>query len=316
MPTHKISLTSNGFKTISTDFIIDSLVSFLLFCITIFSLYQNPQYLLLFGVLILGSTIVYLFFRARNGYLYPLGYFYQIMLFWVITPPVFINWQTIPFICIILFLFHYKSNPFKTIYFPMSIYLCLIVSSVVLIFGKSSLYMNILNISQNQGYLFLTNYEVSGYFFRINESLTGSYSNISFSIIEKFSFLSPLLIGTIALRQKNIFIDFLLIIGMVLLSYFFFGQNIEFLQDRCAVLVCIWYLIFSAPGKNKGFSLNYSLFSLFLTGIFSFLLIKESMGFPPIMLPISFFFIQSILYIITQDPNFYKVPLSKRVFSK
>ena len=314
MPSHKIKLSDKGFKTLSTDFFIDIIAVLILFFVVLFSLFQQTNVIFIFGVFLLISICVFIYYRTRNGYLYPLSYFYQILLFWAITPPIFLNWYTVPIIGIFLFGLYYNKNIIQSIYFPMSLYLSLLVTAMVFIFGKSFLYKELFSQDSASLYYFIDHTNISGYFFRANQSIIGSFHPDSFSILEKIGYFSPLLVITLSIRQKNVLLDFILLIGMGGLIFHFFGENLEYLKNRSIVLISLWYLIFAAPGRNKGFSLNYSLISLVFTGLFSLLFIKESMGFPPIMIPISFFIFQSIIYILTQDISI--ITILKRSMSK
>ena len=312
MPSHKIKLSDKGFKTLSTDFFIDIIAVLILFFVVLFSLFQQTNVIFIFGVFLLISIGVFIYYRTRNGYLYPLSFFYQILLFWAITPPIFLNWYTIPIIGIFLFGLYYKKNIIQSIYFPMSLYLSLLVTAMVFIFGKSFLYKELFSQDSASLYYFIDHTNISGYFFRINQSIMGSFHPDSFSILEKIGYFSPLLVITLSIRQKNVLLDFILLIGMGGLIFHFFGENLEYLKNRSIVLISLWYLIFAAPGRNKGFSLNYSLISLVFTGVITLLLIRGSYGFPPIMIPVTFFIIQSILYLLTQDPNAINLKIFKR----
>jgi hypothetical protein len=312
LPSHKIKLSDKGFKTLSTDFIIDIFALLILFSLVIFSLFQHSKIIFVFSLYALISIGVYIYYRARNGYLYPLGFFYQILLFWAITPPVFLNWYTVPLIGFILFGLYYKKNIVQSIYFPMSLYLSLLVTTIVFVFGKTYLYKELFAQDSTSLYYFLDHTNISGYFFRTNQSIIGSFHSDSFSIIEKIGYFSPLLVLTLSFRQKNVLLDFLLLLGMGGLIFHYFGENLEYLKNRSIALLSLWYLIFSAPGRNKGFSLNYSIISLVFTGAITLLLIKGSFGFPPIMIPVTFFIVQSILYLLTQDPGPHNFNIFKR----
>lgn len=314
MPSHKITLTDKGFKSLSTDFIIDCLTGILLFITVLFYTLQNTKNLILFGFFLFISSGIYIFYRTKNGYLYPVGFFYQLLLFWAITPPLFINWYSISFVGVVLFGIYYKKNPFQSTYFPLSLYLTLIASSSIFIFGQSYLYKELMELNSLNSYYFINHDNILGYFFKLFSSPTGSFNSNGYSILEKLGYFSPLLMATLSFRQKNVFLDFILVVGIFTLSLLYFQNNIEFLFERALVLVSFWYLVFAAPGRYKGFSLYYSLLSLSLTAAFSVLFINDSSIFPPIMIPISFFIFQSLIYIFTQDINF--ITIIKRSLSK
>ena len=314
MPSHKVTLTDKGFKSLSSDFIIDCLAGFILFSVVMSHTIRHTNNLVLFGFFMLIAIGVYIFYRTKNGYLYPIGYFYQVLLFWAITPSLFINWYSISIIGIILFGIHYKNNPFQSTYFPLSIYLTLLISTSIFVFGQSYMYKELLDTSTNSSYFFIDHSSITGYFFKLNTSPNGSFNPNGYSILEKLGYYSPLLMATLSFRQKNVLLDFILVVGIFGLSLLYFGENLDFLKERTVVIVSLWYLAFAAPGRNKGFSLYYSFISLVFTGLFSLLFIKESMGFPPIMIPISFFIFQSIIYILTQDISI--ITIIKRSLSK
>jgi hypothetical protein len=313
MPTHKITLTDKGFKTLSTEFIMDCLAGIILLGIVFTYTIQETNNLMLFGFFLLITSGIYIFYRTKNGYIYPVGFFYQILLFWALTPPLFINWYSVSFVGVIMFGLYYKKNPFQTTYFPMSVCLALLITSSVFLFGKIYIYKELMDVSTNTSYFFLDNVYISGYFFKLFSSPNGSFSANSYSIFEKLGYYSPLLMATLSFRQKNVLIDFVLILGMFGLSLLYFENNLEYLIERPFVLVTAWYLIFAAPGRNKGFSLYFSILSLILTGMFTLTFIKESSSFPPFMVIISFFLFQSIIYIITQNISFI-IKLKRSIF--
>lgn len=301
MPSHRVRLTNKGFRSISTDLFLDIVSITLLVLLTAISLYQNLNMLPYFSIFSIISLLVFFLYRTKNGYLYPLHFFYHILLFWVITPPIFINYYTVPIAGVVVAGYFYASNPFQKIYFPMGLALSILVVALVLLFGKNSLSIEMLQPGEQLKNLQIDNIQVSGYFFQPTESPTGFFNTNSFSLIEKLSFITPLLLITLVFRQKNVFLDFILILGMGGMCLYFFGENVDFVKSKPLALLSAWYLIFSAPGRNRGFSANFSIPALFLTGIFAFTVIKQNYGFPPIALPICFFFCQSFLYVLTQD---------------
>lgn len=312
MPSHRIVLTNKGFRTISTEFIVDVFSFVLLVGLTTLGLIINPRDLPYFSILLIISILVFMLYRTKNGYLYPFNFFYQILLFWIITPPIFLNYYTIPFIGILLVGYFYSNNPFQRIYFPLGLMLSLVVVSLFFIFGKYNLTYEMLQTGEQLKNLQIDRAEVSGYFFHFTESPLGTFNTNSFSLIEKLSFYTPLLMITFSFRQKNIFLDFFLIIGMALMCLYFFKENIEFLKTRPIALLSVWYLIFSAPGRNRGFSIIYSILTLLITGVIFFALINIGYSFPPILIPILFFLIQSALYILTQNSYKLNLDLSKK----
>lgn len=314
MPAHRVKLTNKGFRTISTDFFLDGISFTILIALTCLSLFQNFSMVPYFSIFSIISLLVFFLYRTKNGYLYPFHFFYHILLFWIITPPIFINYYTIPIAGVLVAGYFYLNNPFQKIYFPLGLALSLFVVAIVLLFGKGSLSIQMLEPGEQLKGLQIDSIQISGYFFQPIESPTGYFNTNSYSLIEKFSFLTPILLFTLVMRQKNVFLDFILILGMAGMSLNFFGENVEFIKSKPLAVLSTWYLIFSAPGRNRGFSADYSLIALAITGILALTIIKENNGFPPIALPTCFFFCQSFLYVLTQDSLNFKMLLNYKIF--
>jgi hypothetical protein len=65
MPSHKVTLTDKGFKSLSTDFIIDCLAGFILFSVVVSHTVRHTNNLVLFGFFMLVAIGVYIFYRTK-----------------------------------------------------------------------------------------------------------------------------------------------------------------------------------------------------------------------------------------------------------
>jgi hypothetical protein len=209
----------------------------------------------------------------------------------------------------------YFENPFRKIYFPFGLFLALLAFSISILigFGKDA-FMKSMNFPANPSHL-LDSSIIGNYFFP-TLNISGEFPTHTFSILELSGLFIILMIAPMFLRQFNIYLDFLLILGLYTLFSLYFAYDWKFYNNRTINLTCITYLILSAPGRNFGFSHLFSFISLVFTGAIWYLLFRGDYSIPPMTIVAMFFLIQSLLFVIVNENLYTKISLLKSLLRK
>ncbi|MCB1142982.1 MAG: hypothetical protein H7A24_17970 [Leptospiraceae bacterium] len=315
MPSHKIVLTNKGFKTLGSEMFVDIVhLFFSLLALSFFS-YLHNQYSLQFTLFYIISILIYIFYRIKNGHFYPFSYFYQISIFFLITPLIFLNWVTLPISMALLAVSLFKKNPFKEIYFPMGLFLSLISISIGIIMEKHHIFQTLLTPPQNPD-TFLLHSNLSGIFFYSFENPVGAIDFKNFSIVESYGLYIMVFISPFLLKKYNLFSDALVLAGMFFLIGMHYQNEFQTLQDRIINTTCLWFLIYTSPGRNHGFSFLFSFISLVFTMGISYLSLKGNLEYPIVLTILGFFLIQSALFLLIREKILVKTILFKNLLRK
>ncbi|MDX1960624.1 MAG: hypothetical protein SFU98_18780 [Leptospiraceae bacterium] len=311
MPSHKVSLTNRGFKILSTDISVDSL-SLLFLAIMIFlNLFIQPNLLIVFIPMMILSGAYYFFHRFKVGYLYPIGFLYQLFLFFIITPNFGLNILSLLVSLSVLFLLLYFENPFRTLYFPIGLFLSLIATSVSLVFR----YYNDTFLQINSKLIRFEDTTISGQFFKTT-FLENGFPAETFSFYELGGLFSILLIAPIFLRQFSLTLDSLLYFGFLMISAFYYRFDMEIFGGKVFTLATLFYLILSAPGRNFGFSYLFAGLTVFLSSIIIYWFVLEVYVLPPILVIVIYFFVQSIFFKIVSEVEVKRLPLLGKILER
>jgi hypothetical protein len=310
LPSHKVSLTNRGFKILSTDLHIDfaslGIVSILLFLGWSSKLDTD----LLYAEAFFFSTLLYVFYRYKFGYLYFVSFFYQIILFLLLTPIGYLNPYTILVSFLFTFPFFIGRNSFQAIYFPMGLYMSLIAYCAGVLGEKLSFWK-----IQKLSLVGLENY-LPGFFFKPFLVEKAFYSESLLSPLELSGFSALLGLGILILREFSFFMDFSCSSLMVAILLFLFQFDLALFQPILIPLFIAWFLLFAGPGRNFGFSYIFSIISLVFTGLVCYLLWKKEWVVPPIAIISVYFVIQTFFYMIVMGKLLRNIPFLKSVLRK
>jgi hypothetical protein len=310
LPSHKVALTNKGFKILSNDLQIDFIFLLFVGTLLIYS-YSTFQSFLLYAETFLLASLVYILYRYKFGYLYFIGFFYQIILFLLITPIGYLNFFTIFISFLFTVPFLIKQNSFQKIYFPISLYMSLLATTLGLSLEKLKIFsFPKLSFSSSLGaYL-------PGVYFTTSFSEQLPFSDLLFSPLELSNFYALLALGILFLREFNFFLDLFSYLSFVGILVFLFQFDLELFENKIISLSVTWFLLQAGPGRNFGFSSLFSLLSVITTAIISYLLWKEEWSFPPMLVVFIFFTVQSLFFIIVMEKFLQKIPFLKSVFKK
>lgn len=310
MPSHKVSLTNQGFRIVSDDFYIDLFALVVLGSLSLLSLFTVPEQILQFIFLAAVSGGFYFLYRQKVGYLYSVSFFSHILLFWLLCPPFARNWVSLAAATVISFGLLWKGNPFREIYFPFSLFIILVSIAVSLVFIE--------------GFHFIFPLKSTGYlpWFADENLIPGSYQSglcLSgpanyryYSYLESLRAMLIFIPCLSLLRQYTKKLDFFLLLLFFASAAFIFRFDSALSQERAVTLSCIWFLLFSMPGKNYGFSYIYSGFSLIISTLLSMLLFHYYPELPPFIIVLNFFLCQSMFFVFVRQKNLKRMNRQKQ----
>lgn len=294
MPFRKVSLTNQGFKILSTSIYVDVLS--ILLTLFLFLYGQNFHFdkIFSYSVFLLISIIFYIYHSSKIGYIYLLSFVYQILLYFLLTPSLYVNFINILFTALFTFPLFLKGNPFQRLYFPLGLYMSLINSMLGLIeMNFQIVKFNILDFEGEEFQKLTT-------IFWKNEFLDSDYyfHASTFSPLENTHIFALLGFGMILFREYAFFLDFfssILVFCMVVVLYDF---EIVFYKEKILSSTVMWVLLVFGPGRNFGFSYSYTLIALGLTGIFSYSMWNLKEEVPVVVFIVIYFLIQSFLFLL------------------
>lgn len=311
MPSHKVSLTNRGFKILSTDLQVDFLSIALVGTLLIFGWSVKTESLLLYAETFFLASLLYLFYRYKFGYIYFAAFFYQIILFLLITPISYLNTITILLSFVFTFPFLLGKNSFQKINFPMSLFMSLVVMGTGLVGEK----LKLLNINKLSFSSSLESH-VPGFFFVPTFSGELFFSEGLFSPIEMCGLFALLGLGILFLREFSFFLDLACYSFLVGIFLFLFQFDLELYKGQIIALSTMWFLLLAGPGRNFGFSYIFSFISLVFTATLSYLFWKGEWNLPPILVMVTFFLIQSLFFVLVMGKFLQKIPFLKSVLRK
>ncbi|MCB1190947.1 MAG: hypothetical protein KDK90_10955 [Leptospiraceae bacterium] len=265
MAAHNIILTDKGFKILTNNYKSD-LISLcmllaMLLIFTFLNLYLLPYILIFYFV----CSIPYFYQKINKGYIYSVSYYYQLTITMLLVPPAFMKWQILVFVFLIFIPMYLKKDPLKQVRFSMGLFLSILFIAIGLILKKIG-WVDI-NYLDNPMFSFsLNSYSKASVLLFSQFSFQGiGVSNALFSIFEHFGillYIIPLtLIFTGDQFLKNISI-FILILILLSINY---HSEITTVFSKIANHACIWYIFYSAPGKNFYLNFKITIISLFFT---------------------------------------------------
>lgn len=293
MPSRKISLTTHGFKILSNDLIIDlfsvSLVGFFL----VYGQTWTLERIFSFSIFFLLTSFVYVYYNYKIGYMYVLGFIYQIFLYLVITPTIYINFVNILLTSIITFGLLYKQNSFGKIYFPLGLFMSLVSTSMGFIATKLNIFRYPLLSADG-----LEFQKFSSNFFDLEYLHFAYFHSELFSPLEKVSFLSLLALGILIFREYSLILDWFNTMLCFFLTAWLYNFEINFYKEKIIAVVMTWVLFVYGPGRNFGFSYSFITIALGLTGIFSYTIWTLKQNLPNVVYLSLYFLIQSLLFVL------------------
>ncbi|MEM7179352.1 MAG: hypothetical protein AAF518_00575 [Spirochaetota bacterium] len=297
---HSIVLTKTGFRVISSEFQTDIFSSLLVFGVLSFALALN-LHLLPYILLVLGTSLaIFLYYKKRIGYIYPLAFFYQVMLFLLAVPIVFLQWFPLVIAFLSLFACFSKSNPFRDSTLPIGIFLLALVSSLALLANAYNSGLNLF-IGNYTNPLGINNPNISGIFFSPIFSMTVPYAASSYSILENLGMYSIFFLGFAILREDNFWIEFILIASFFAISSLNSRFDFALVYQQNLITTVIWYLFHSAPGRSYNANYSLSIFALIGTLGGSVLLVSLIGSFPPILNIFFYFFSRAVGFFVMQN---------------
>ncbi len=301
MPSHKVSLTNHGFRIVSDDFYIDIFSLLVLGSLSVLSIFSVPEPILQFLFLAAASGAFYFLYRQKVGYLYSVSFFSHMLLFWLLSPPFARNWVSLITALVISFGLLWKGNPFREIYFPFSLFIILISISVSLVFVEG---FHLIFPLKSSGYLpwFSDENLIPGNY-QSGLCLSGPANYRYYSYLESLRAMLIFIPCLSFLRQYTKKLDFFLLLIFFVSAAFIFRFDPSLSQERAVTLSCIWFLFFSMPGKNYGFSYIYSGFSLVISTSLSIVLFHYYPELPPFIIVLKFFLCQSIFFVFVRRKN-------------
>ncbi|MBE7410604.1 MAG: hypothetical protein L6Q54_06955 [Leptospiraceae bacterium] len=309
MSAHKIRPTYTGYFTKSIEFFTDLFLFILISAFTVFSIFSNLNLFLSFLGILFTFVVVYFLKIRKKEYVYITQFFYQVILFFFITPIVFLQPTVVYFISIpigVLLLFPKKS--FRYLDFPFGLFLSVLHVSIFFIMIQ----VDILNIPFTQIEFPITpqleNENTLGMFFLPKYFLANSIFNL-FSIVENYGYILFTLLGIFAILRKNFFNDlivFILIFFSFLLYYF---EDIFIFRNQIFLYTAIWYFLYISIGRNFRALQVESVVSAAITLIFATAINPNN--YPPILLMIVFFSVRSILCFYHEKRNSQTIKLRK-----
>ncbi|HMW05439.1 MAG TPA: hypothetical protein PK079_04200 [Leptospiraceae bacterium] len=316
MSSHSILLTNRGFKVFSDDFFVDIFSFLVLYGISIFVALQNLSFAFYLIVLLISSSLFYIFYKLRIGYIYYIGFFYQMLLYLLITPLGFLNWFTLSISLGIYFLFSLKGNLFYKFRFPAGLFLSLLTVSTALFLDHFHiLKMNL--ATSNSEIPMLSFYSgISGLFLTPMSIPGSSFLNLSFSVLESLDLYLLILVGFVFLRQENFLLDLFLISVFVFLFSFYYRYDILLCKNKIINFSSLWYILFSAPGRSHHLSSFISLIVGVLALAAGWFLIQSGLIFPPILFIIIFFILYGFTFYLVTESIFAKNLLYRYIIRK
>lgn len=301
MSSLNVVLTPKGFRILSYEFFTNLISILLLFSALSIVIFLNPKLISYFSIVYIFFTLVFMYFRLRVGYIYPISYYYQITLFVLLTPYIFINWVSLSVLFLSFSFLMYKKNPFRNIPFPIGLFASLFVISISLIlykvgWQKFSLFHSTLSFPLEKG---MSN--LSGIFFPLLQSDNLTFAENSYSYFENFGYYTILLSSIIFLRQNRFWSDISLIILFSICLVGNYSLNLQYAIQTIIITSGIWYIIFSAPGRKTSY-ITSILSMLLLAAIIGFIRFLNPLFYLPAIVILSLFFvIQTLLHLLIDD---------------
>lgn len=298
MSSHSIVLTQTGFRVISSEFQTDIISSIFLTAIILTFIFMNPGLAIYIMSGYAISLLIYIYFKKKIGYLYPIAFFYQISLFFLAVPIAVLSWIPFLFSFLILFLVFLRNNPFRILSFPPGVFLISILVSLSLLFFPENIY----NFYENPLHIpFIDNSrEIIAIFYPPLLHLSAPFSHSSYSILENLGLYSLIFLTLAILKEDNMFMELIFILS-------FFGivsVNMRFdfalLFQQNIIVTVLWYLFHSAPGRSDNSNYTLTAFSLICTLSISVLFISFHGPFAPFLNLLFYFLSRSLGHFILQ----------------
>lgn len=301
MSSHNVLLTNKGFKVFNSNFFFDILSIVFLFLFTGAGLIKEGLVINAIVFLALAS-LFYLYFRLKVGYIYAIGFFFQIFIFFLTLPRFALKNPAVLVFCLVVYiLLIVKQNTFYQVRFPSGLFLSII--GVAFAFVLDKIYIARIEVFPTNWDIPLEKiYKIPGIYFPSLYTDIDTYSYGLFSLAETYGGYLVFFLGFIFLREQNFKLDFLMISLMSLVIIYFYRFDVFFYARNILNYIAIWYLIYSAPGRSYSFSARYNILSMVLTLGFSYFWISFLPLTSPVLFIIFFFlFYGVIFYLVTEN---------------
>ncbi len=311
MPSHKIFPTHTGYFSRSLEFFRDLTFFILCTALLIFTFLFNPYLLAMFLGAIVVFAIVYIIKIHRGEYVYFTQFFYQPVLFFLITPLVFLRIEIVAAVIFVGAVLVLPKKTFRSLDFPLGLFLSIFSVAISLILAK----MNVLDTFANSGKFSLMISEpvpdIAGLFFLPGfEAMEHDFSILS--LLENYGIYVSVFWIIFAVIRKSFLWDFLVLVLMILSFLVYYSEDIHFYIGRIVTNSAIWYFLYISIGRNFR-ALNFESFlSLgFSLGIAVFF---DPNKYPPIVLIAVFFIFRSILAGLREKRIFQDIGILKTGF--
>lgn len=285
MAEHNIVLTEKGFKVITNVYKLDIgiLVMLLAFLIT-FSI-LNPIFIPYYLIFFFIASVPYFYQKINKGYIYYVAYYYQLTIALLLVPPIFIRWQIMILVFFVFFPLYLKKDPIKQLRFSLGLFLGILFISFGLLLKKIGI-LNINFLLDNISSLMIPNNSLSaGLLFQQATLLGIPIANSSFSVFENFGVLIVIIPLTVIVCGDKIVKNFLIFVFIFLILSLNYHADYTAHWKKILNYTSIWFILYSAPGKNFHLNYNITLISLALTGISLMLILNYTInGLPTLIL--------------------------------
>ncbi|MCE9500623.1 MAG: hypothetical protein K8R21_09005 [Leptospira sp.] len=309
---NNVKYSLKGFFTLSGKFYPDIIFTFILVLVYGGVCFYNPSLLPALGISVTGFLCTIAFLKKKNMYVYFPGLIYQFLLFLIITPPVFFDLRILIPVVFLGTLLYYITPIAPMLRFPLGLYLSALLVSITFALNETGILpfhisgenlffpVPIMNSTEFMGMFFLQNLPDRG------------IGNFNFSILENLGVYIILFLPLGFLRSERFRYD-LLFFGLLFFSFaMLFYPDIFPFMDRILFYTCIWYLIYSSPGRSAGSVFYISLGAGILTcGLPALCIFYPLMPLPPVSLLIVFFLVHAILSLFVIEKNFHGKRLDK-----
>lgn len=293
MPSRKITLTNQGFKILSNDLLADLFSILIVGFLLLFEQSWNLDKLFSYLILFLLSSILYIYYNYKIGYLYIASFIYQVLLYLLLTPNIYINLGNIflTFLFTIPFLLH--KNSLQKIYFPLGLYMSLINTCLGLIETHFQILKFTVITLQGEEFQKLPT------IFWTTEFLDFGFFHIStFTPLEKSSIFALTGLGVLIFRDYTFLLDLISFIVCIFLVSLLYNLELTFYIEKILAVSIAWVLLVFGPGRNFGFSYSYTFLTLGLTGIFSYSVWNWKASLPNLFFLVLYFLIQTFLFLL------------------
>ncbi len=251
-------------------------------------------------------SFIYVYYNYKIGYMYVLGFFYQVLLYLLITPSIYINFINIFLTSLVTLAFFYKYNPFQKFYFPFGLFMSLFNVSLGLL--ETKLHLLKYPIISESGLEFT---KLSSHFLTLEYLDFGYFHSELFSPLENISFVGIIALGILIIREYAFILDLFNFFLCFILVASLYNFEFSFYKEKIISLSMTWVLFVYGPGRNFGFSYSFTTIVLGLTGILSYSFWTLSSNLPGMVYLTFYFGIQSLFFVLNN-----KLRVTKNIIKK